>query len=360
MRTTLQRSRSGFTLVELLVVIAIIGTLVGMLLPAVQAAREAGRRTQCLNNVKNIGTAITLFDGARKFIPGWRNAHPNATAAAAGATVSWPVLILPQVEMLEAYKLWENNPGGMAYVAGAPSSALFKCPTSAPALEAAPSIGYAGNVGPGWIGVTPFQFRDDAVMMDTVGLGGAGGYTAAKNSIDYITSGDGSGKTLLLAERNGPLFNPQAFYDALPPAATVNYSFSPNSAYDTTANSSAALSPIIGFGAVPKNPGAALPSSGLITTAAARLVNVTAGDAVSLPVNQHATPSSRHAGLVVAGFCDGRTQTIRDNIEPRIYCHMLTPNTVGGAGIMFPNPGISPGIYSGPNALKPISENDFE
>jgi prepilin-type N-terminal cleavage/methylation domain-containing protein len=91
--------RPGFTLVELLVVIAIIGVLVALLLPAVQAAREAARRSSCQNNLRQIGLATHNFEDTFKTLP------PMRIAGAEGWATYW-VLIMPYMEQANTQNLW--------------------------------------------------------------------------------------------------------------------------------------------------------------------------------------------------------------------------------------------------------------
>src|SRR6476646_3280495 len=91
--------RVGFTLVELLVVIAIIGVLVALLLPAVQAARESSRRTQCANNLKQLGLACATFEDTYKYIPYTRQ----------DTRETWAVLLLPFIEQPAQFALWDMN-----------------------------------------------------------------------------------------------------------------------------------------------------------------------------------------------------------------------------------------------------------
>jgi prepilin-type N-terminal cleavage/methylation domain-containing protein len=99
-----RKTLRGFTLVELLVVIAIIGILIALLLPAVQAAREASRRTACRNNLRQTGLALLSYHSAHKTFPigclEWRDpAHP------ANRQLAWSASILPQLEEQSTYKL---------------------------------------------------------------------------------------------------------------------------------------------------------------------------------------------------------------------------------------------------------------
>jgi prepilin-type N-terminal cleavage/methylation domain-containing protein/prepilin-type processing-associated H-X9-DG protein len=92
--------RRGFTLIELLVVIAIIGILVALTLPAVQQAREAARRTQCKNNLKQMGVAIHNFHDQHSALPPSRN-YDHYT--------SWAFLILPHLENFNLFATWDST-----------------------------------------------------------------------------------------------------------------------------------------------------------------------------------------------------------------------------------------------------------
>src|SRR5262245_593496 len=114
-----RREAAAFTLVELLVVIAIIGILIALLLPAIQAAREAARRTQCLDNLKNMGLACLTYERARKYLPPGKVVSSTSTSGVCGSAVhysNWALEILPQLEEVPLFRQYrfdqqnDNNP----------------------------------------------------------------------------------------------------------------------------------------------------------------------------------------------------------------------------------------------------------
>lgn len=103
-------NRRGFTLVELLVVIAIIGILVGLLLPAVQQIREAARRTQCLNNLKQLGLAAHNFESAyKRFPPGFIGAMPVPGDYSRNSNIGHLVHLLPYIEQQAIHDAWSTK-----------------------------------------------------------------------------------------------------------------------------------------------------------------------------------------------------------------------------------------------------------
>ena len=140
--------KRGFTLVELLVVIAIIGILIGMLLPAVQQVREAARRTQCLNNMKQLGLACHNFASAQQRFPPGANWNSGGDAVRNDAILSgrqriaWSVFLLPFIEQgnlesqfEQATGNWSTNYGLATCATGLPCASsvipFLLCPSDA-------------------------------------------------------------------------------------------------------------------------------------------------------------------------------------------------------------------------------------
>ena len=128
----------GFTLVELLVVIAIIGTLVGLLLPAVQAARESARRLQCSNNLKQIGLAMINYEASFQRFPPSHTTSPKHNCL---------TFILPQMELQSVYDRfdfsfdWNKDVNKTAYKVNIPA---FCCPSTVQTSDY--RADYAANV----------------------------------------------------------------------------------------------------------------------------------------------------------------------------------------------------------------------
>jgi prepilin-type N-terminal cleavage/methylation domain-containing protein len=171
-----RRKENAFTLVELLVVIAIIGILVALLLPAIQAAREAARRSQCLNNMRQIGIALTNYESTKKQYPPAATQRygydPKTGAAYSGdpTMFSWISILLPYVEEAAIYsKVDWTIPLGVRNDNHDTSHHIafqtFQCPSDDRVGITNDWYGargnYAGNVGIGMIWMNdPSPFQD--------------------------------------------------------------------------------------------------------------------------------------------------------------------------------------------------------
>ncbi|MDA0818538.1 MAG: DUF1559 domain-containing protein, partial [Planctomycetota bacterium] len=292
----------------------------GLLLPAVQSAREAGRRNTCSNNINQMGKATIAYEGQQSQLPGWRNKSPNPannppSVASFVAAPSWPVMLLPNLERRDIYQLYENP-------ASAPPEAflsIYTCPTSPPDTENEAWLSYVGNIGTAGLVTTPAisiaQQKADAAMINA---------TVTRNNLDVISSGDGTSNTLLVSERSGPTVDIQAKWNV------VQEGFA-----DGSPLFDALLVPGFGFPDVD--------------------VASFVGKVINNPNDtKKRLPSSGHPNGVVVGYCDGHTSFLTDAIAPHVYGQLLTSNSSSGGSSVFANSYIT---FNG--APYVLSEGDY-
>ena len=127
-----RRNQRAFTLIELLVVISIIGLLIALLLPAVQAAREAARRAQCVNNLKQLGLALHNYEGTHLTFPPGYVSNFDATGNDTGPGWGWAAMLLPQFEQTPLFSSINFNlaieqPSNLT--SRLPTVGVFACPS---------------------------------------------------------------------------------------------------------------------------------------------------------------------------------------------------------------------------------------
>jgi prepilin-type N-terminal cleavage/methylation domain-containing protein/prepilin-type processing-associated H-X9-DG protein len=175
-------ARRGFTLIELLVVIAIIAVLIALLLPAVQSAREAARRAQCTNNLKQLGLAIhNYIDRVNLFVPAI-SAQPPGDTWAWDAGLSWRAMILPELEQNTVYNsfnmMLKTSGGAVTSYAWATSwytiMTVFLCPSD-------------GNNGGG---IVPYGASGTFSFNTAIPPNPSGGQTGVPCTNYYMSFGD--------------------------------------------------------------------------------------------------------------------------------------------------------------------------
>ncbi len=194
-------SRTAFTLVELLVVIAVIGVLVGLLLPAVQAAREAARRMQCANNLKQLALAVHNYESAHGAFPLTTTGPSRAAPPLGSGFYSWMAMLLPQIEQAPLYNSIQFNQPMVDDKNFRGSGDYTRLKISANHVNAAAAATRIASL------LCPSDFADSTASMGTA-QPAPGSYAGNIGWIRGTSGIDGSSPALRQSNGSLPLINP--------------------------------------------------------------------------------------------------------------------------------------------------------
>lgn len=372
-----RRQRRGFTLIELLVVISIIAVLMSLILPAIQQARAAARRLQCLNNVKNITLAIyngaTAADGKLPSY-GTFGVDPADPSITNSELRSWVVPILPFLDRRDLADRWDNRISyntGINLALNQTKVGVLACPDDISATLIAGPLSYVVNAGynnplaPNFLSAANYHHHGlkttafpasamlidwnadsnitdiDAIMTQRTGLMwrdnianpsvGVVGDRIAPSSVTIDSIYDGTGQTILLTENlnagnlgwGGPSVLNSAFVYPLDVVGA------------TSAQTLLVQAPMAGISVLGMDDDGNGVSDGKIN-----------GNRTSELLGSP-FPSSDHAGGVNVGFADGRAKFVSQEVDTVVYARLVTPSGARSTGI----PGLIPQV--------PLSDDDF-
>ena len=337
-----RNEKRGFTLVELLVVITIIGMLMGLLLPAVQAAREAGRRNTCMNNQRELSLASINYESSKRSFPGFHmQIRPQGWVPGNSCVdTSWMTYLLPYFERTDIWNLWNYNPTPSNGIQSTPTAAYLRmlvCPSDPP-----DSIN-AGADGPTAYQANGFVFRDDYLVSNGTS------YSANKGlSINSISSKDGTSQTLMISEnlRNFALSNSSATGGNLPsrPGGTKEHNWwgypTYNGLWGCTSGSNSGYAPFqISFGwnylgagnsisSLVSNPSNSSYTPGPWFTPVPASPSASNQD-IYYSMYMADNLESNHSGGAVVSFCDNHTMFLRGDISYITYEQLCNHNDMG-------------------------------